>query len=444
MKRDPMLSRLSGLKGHICRSWSVSWPITVMMSFEFLIGLTDVYVAGRIGKEIQASYGFVIQVYFVLIVIANALTVGTVSVVSRLFTSGDREALSDAIFSALVAAAIGGAILSVAGIIFTPAIINRVNIPAELKPLIPPFVTIYALGLFFHYMLINCNGILRSCDRVKTSLGTMTLVCLMNVGLNLLLVFNTSVGFRGIAVATASSVFIGSLLNLRQVWQLMTPGKRFAWVTVKKVINVGWPIGLLQTLWQLGSIVLFLILSALPENRVEILAALTTGLRIESAIFLPAVAFNLANAVIIGNLLGQKKQEETFRSGMVTAAIGVVIVATLAVVVVLNARWIVSFLSNNEIVIKESVKYLYINMISEPVMAWGIILAGALNGAGDTRGVLRNVALSLWLVRIPLCYLFVVVLGFGPVSVWWCMNLSQFVMASLMTKRYLGRRWLST
>jgi putative MATE family efflux protein len=439
-----MVSRLSGLKGHISRSWSISWPITVMMFFEFLIGLTDVYVAGRISKEIQASYGFVVQVYFVLIVIANALTVGTVSVVSKLFTSGDREALSQAIFSAVVAAGIGGTLLSVAGIIFTPGIVRFVNIPAELKPLIPPFVDIYALGLLFHYVLINCNGILRSCGKVKTSLKTMTLVCLMNVGLNLFLVFNTSMGFRGIAMATASSVFVGSLLNLRVVWRLMTPGRRFTWVTVKKIIDIGWPIGLLQALWQLGSMVLFLILSALPENRVEILAALTTGLRIESAIFLPAFAFNLANAVIIGNLLGEKKQEEAFRSGMVTAAIGVAIVATLAVAVVLNARWIVSFLSHNEIVMKESVKYLYINMISEPAMAWGIILSGALNGAGDTRGVLRNVGLSLWLVRIPLCYLFVVILGFGPVSVWWCMNLSQFVMASLMTKRYLRRRWLGS
>ena len=147
-----MSSRLSGLKGYISRSWSISWPITVMMFFEFLIGLTDVYVAGRIGKEIQASYGFVVQIYFVLIVIANALTVGTVSVVSRLFTSGDREALSEAIFSVIVAAAIGGTLLSAAGIIFTPGIIKLVNIPAELKPLIPPFVTLYALGLLFHYV----------------------------------------------------------------------------------------------------------------------------------------------------------------------------------------------------------------------------------------------------------------------------------------------------
>ncbi|HXX33620.1 MAG TPA: MATE family efflux transporter, partial [Thermodesulfobacteriota bacterium] len=95
-----------------------------------------------------------------------------------------------------------------------------------------------------------------------------------------------------------------------------------------------------------------------------------------------------------------------------------------------------------EIVIRESMKYIYISMISEPFMAWGIILGGGLNGAGDTRSVLIRVALSVWLVRIPLSYIFVVFLGFGPASVWWSMNISQFVQAFLMSKRYFNRKWL--
>jgi len=86
-------------------------------------------------------------------------------------------------------------------------------------------------------------------------------------------------------------------------------------------------------------------------------------------------------------------------------------------------------------------KYLYISMISEPFMAWGIILGGGLNGAGDTKSVMLRVALSLWLVRIPLSYAFVTQLGFGPASVWWSMNLSQFVQAFLISKRYFSKKW---
>jgi MATE family multidrug resistance protein len=420
----------------------VSWPLTLIMVFEFLIGLTDVYIAGKVSKEIQATYGFVIQLYFILIVIANALTVGTVSVVSRLYSSGDKTELTKAVFSSLVTAVGAGIVLAVTGIFLSPGMIRLLNIPKELKQFAIPFIEIYALGLIFHYLLINCNGILRSCQMVKRSLKTMALVCVINIALNFFLVFHTSLSFRGIAAATASSVFIGSMINLAYVRKVMIGEKIFSLNMVKKMAGIGWPIGMLQVLWQLSSMVLFLILSALPEHRVEILAALTTGLRIESVIYLPVFGFNMANAVIVGNLLGEKRKEDVFRSGFITAAIGVLIVTMMVIAVILNARWIASFLSDNEIVIRESMKYIYVSMISEPFMAWGIILGGGLSGAGDTKSVMIRVALSVWFVRIPLSYIFVVLFGFGPISVWWSMNISQFVQAFLMSKRYFDRKWL--
>ena len=198
----------------------------------------------------------------------------------------------------------------------------------------------------------------------------------------------------------------------------------------------------MQILWQLSAMAVYLVLSTLPEHSVEILAALATGLRIESAIYLPAFAFNMANAVIVGNLMGGTKKADAFRGGIVTAVMGVVAVSILTLAVILNARWIVGLLSNNALVMAESVRYIYISMISEPFMAWGIILGGGLNGAGDTKGVMVIVALSVWLVRVPLCYFLVAGMGFGALSVWWAMNISQFVMALLMTRRYLAARWL--
>jgi len=446
MKQNVMkpLSHLNrkGLKGTLSRCWSISWPLTLIMFFEFVIGLTDVYIAGKVGKEVQAAYGFVIQLYFIFIVIGNALTVGTVSVVSRLFTSGEEDELHRTIFSSLATAAVIGIVFVLGGLLLTPALLNLLSLPRELKPLVLSFIRMYATGLLFHYLLINSNGILRSCHQIKKSLMTMTFVCVLNVALNFTYVFKTSLGFRGIALATASSVFIGSLVNLIWVKRLMRSTKSFAWDSVKRVLRIGWPIGVVQALWQLASMVHFLILSALPEKRVETLAALTAGLRIESVIYLPAFAFNMANAVVVGNFLGERKENDAFRGGIVTALIGVALVILMVIVVILNARWIASALSPEGRVVQECVKYIYISMVSEPFMAWGVILGGGLSGAGDTRSVMTRVALSLWLVRIPLSYLFVVVLGFGAVSVWWSMNVSQFLQAFLITKRYLNGRWL--
>jgi multidrug resistance protein, MATE family len=440
-KLTAMLRR-EDLKCFIVESWSVSWPMTLIMFFEFLTGLTDIYIAGRIGKEVQAAYGFVIQLYFVFFIIGNALTVGAVSVISRIFTSGDRRELSHAVNSSIISAVAAGLLFGAAGVLFTPGIIGLANIPADLKPFAISLGRIYAAGLVFQCFLINSNGILRACKQVKDSLRTMCVVCIANILLNFLLALHSPLGYRGIAMATMASVCIGSLINLYSIRPLLTPFGRFSTAIAKRIIAIGWPSGLLQALWQFSAMAIYLILSTLPKNSVEILAALATGLRIESAIFLPAFAFNMANAVIVGNLLGEKKEDDAFRGGIVTALMGVLIVAFLTVAVILNARWIAPLLAHNSIVVAESIKYIYISMLSEPFMAWGIILGGGLNGAGDTKGVMIIVTLSAWLVRIPLAAMFVLFFGMGAVSVWWTMNLSQLVMALFLTRRYFRREWL--
>lgn len=436
------LFKREDIRSFISRSWSISWPMTLIMFFEFLISLADVFIAGKISKEVQAAYGFVTQIYFIFTVTGNALTIGTVSVVSRLCQEMENLSFSRAVFSTIVTTTLAGLALGVAGIFLTPLIFDFLSIPEVIKEYGRPLAAIYAGGLIFHYILINTNGILRACKGIQKSLRTMAVVCVTNVGLNFLFVFYTPLGFKGIALSTAVSVGIGSLWNLWLIKNFLIQTKKIAFDVVKKVVNIGWPSGLLQIIWQTASMVLFLILSALPENNIEIVAAFTNGIRIEAAIFLPAFAFNMSNAVVVGNLLGEKKKNDAFKAGIITAAIGVIVVTILTLIMIMNARIIAAMLSKNEIVIDETVKYLSICLISEPFMAWGVILSGGLNGAGDTRSVMIRVALSVWLVRIPLSNLFGVVLGFGAVAVWWSMNASLLVQAILISRRYFGNRWL--
>ncbi len=157
---------------YVSRSWQLSWPMTLIMFFEFLISLTDVYVAGKISKEVQAAYGFVIQIYFISIVVANALTAGTVSVVSRIFTAKEtetptgRSSLAEAVFSSIVTAGLAGVVVCVTGMLALPHIIEWLNIPESLKGYVLPLDRIYLVGISFHYVLINGNGVLRSCGMV--------------------------------------------------------------------------------------------------------------------------------------------------------------------------------------------------------------------------------------------------------------------------------------
>lgn len=427
----------------MAESWSVCWPMALIMFFEFLTGIADVYIAGKFGKEAQAAYGIAFQVYFAFIIIAMALNVGTVSVVARLFTSGRKEEFNDAVNTSLITAGVAGLLCAGAGVLLARSIIGIFNVPDAIKAVAAPLFMIYSLGLLFEYMLMNTNAVMRACDMIKKSLVTMTVICLLNIILNFVFAFHTPLGLRGIAVATVISLFLGSIINLVHTRKLITRMTRFSVSFLRNIIDIGWPSGLLSLLWQMGAMVLFYILSLLPVNSIETIAAFTNGLKIESMIFLPAFAFNMANAVVVGNLLGKGDKEDAFYGGLITAVMGVGIVIIITALTLLNARTIVSALSDNRTVIYECLRYIYIALLFEPLMAWGVILGGGLNGAGDTKRVMIIVGSCIWLIRIPLSYLLAVHFRLGPVAVWWSMNFSMLIQSILMSRRYFGRRWIS-
>ena len=438
----PQILRREDVKSYLETSWALAWPMVLIMLFSFIITLTDVFVAGRIGKEVQAAYGLVLQFYFILSIVITALNVGAVSVISRLFTANKHDEFIRSISSALVASILVGAIIGLTGVTGAPGVLGMLSMPDEVKAYAVPLLRIYAIGLFFHSILITTNSILRATHRIRKSLNTMGVVCVLNVALNFILVFKTSLGFRGIGVATAASMCIGMLINIYYVRADMRSMRAWSWAVVKKLFSIGWPIGLLQLMWMLGQAIIYLILGMLPHHSVEAMAAFTNGLRVESAIYLPAFAFNFANAVVVGNMLGAKRYRDAYRNGWITAGIGVCVICVLTVIVVLNAQWLMPVLSDNALVVHESRWYLYIAALAEPFAAITFILAGGLEGAGDTKSVMLRVAASIWLLRLPLVYLFAIVLDLGISSVWWALVISTFVQSLLIVQRYRSRKWL--
>jgi putative MATE family efflux protein len=430
---------LENIRPLIKESWAVSWPMTLIMFYEFLMGMTDVYVAGRISKDVQAAYGLSFQVYFLLLIPAIALSVGGVSVISRLFTAQEKkQELETAVSSYMKAAFWFGLSLAFFGFIAAPWIIQILKVPQEIKSVAINLFRIYSLALFFEFFLINTNAILRSCGRVKDSLRSMTLACVLNIVLIFPLAFKTPLGFMGIAWATLLSLFIAAVVNY---WMIggIPGGHRFSWKVLKEIFNIGWPAALMQVLFNLASLFIFSIIGSLPKNSVEIMAAFTNGLRLESAIFMPAFAFNMANAVVVGNLLGKERKRQAYHAGFVTAGLGVAIVIALLLLVLLNARPILSLLSNDPVVVENSLAYVYISLIFEPVMAWSVILGGGLNGAGYTKTVMVVIGLGLWLIRIPLAYTLSLVFGFGAIGIWWAMNISLLFQCFFLTQQYIKK-----
>lgn len=430
--------------------WQLSWPMFLIMLFNFFVGFTDIYVAGFINPEVQAAVGFVGQIYFLIIIIANAVSIGTLAMVSRAIGSGNSQraieiAKQSLIFSIIVA--IG---LTIPGLVLYKEIISIAGFPLKIREISENFLKVFALALGPTYILIISNAIFRASGEVKKPLLTMFIVSVINIIGDFVLVFGISpfpkMGYIGIAFSTAASVTIGMLINLgffslirwRSIYT--NPWTISATIT-KMIINLSWPAALLQIAWNAGSIVLYNILGRLGNASVTALASITNGLRIEAIIYLPAFALNMAASVLVGQNLGAGNTNRAENLGWKIALSGVILMSLMAVVTFIWAEKFAAILTKNPEVLEETTRYLRINMLSEPFMALSVVLAGGLQGAGDTKGTMWVIIIAMWVIRLPLAYFFSLILNYGATGVWVAMVISMTVQGILMTWRFHKGHW---
>ena len=430
--------------------WEIAWPIVLMTVFYFLVGLADIYVAGLISSEVQAAVGFVGQIYFLVTIVANAMSVGTLVLVSRAVGSRNFEkaaavARHSLLFSLFIAAG-----LSSAGLVFYKEIVAAAGFPAEIRETAENFLRIFSLSLAPNYLLIISNAVFRASGEVRKPLMTMFVVSLVNITGDFVLVFGIppfpEMGYAGIAVSTAASVTAGMCINLVFLrfgrWRsFYSHPRRFASETIRKIISFGWPAGILQIAWNAGTIVLYHILSRIGQGSIAALAAITNGLRIEAVIYLPAFALNMAASVLVGQNLGAKRPARAEKVAWKIALAGVSLMSFMAVIIFIWAERFASLVTDDPLVLEETTRYLRINMVSEPFMALSSVLGGALQGAGDTRGAMWVIVISMWVIRLPLAYLLTLILGYGATGAWAAMISSMTVQGVFMVLRFHKGKW---
>jgi len=430
-------------------SWSLTWPIIMIMAFSFFMNMTDIIVAGILGKETQAAIGMANQIYYVFNVVINAVSVGTIALVSRVYAGYERKKeLSSTIFTTVVFAAVSSLVVTILAAIFAPLVIARLDIDPEVKARTITFTYAYCVGLFFHLTVTHYSSILRACKMIKASMKVLVSASLLNIILTIVFVFYTPLGYVGIPLSTSAVWILAFIILSVTIFRLMKGEKKFSREAAKKIFTISWPMGIVSASWQFSSMILFVIVGVLPTNSVEVMAAMTAGLRIESMIFMPAFAFNMANAVLVGSLLGENKPDDAFTAGLVTAVAGVTTIIVLTIIVIAFVEPIARILGSKDetgavdpAVMREIMRYLYIVMLSEPFMAANLMFSGALNGAGDTRPLMKYTLFSLCIVRIPTAYIFGIVLGFGAAAIWWAMNVTFVCQSFLSGRRFLSRKW---
>jgi putative MATE family efflux protein len=430
--------------------WKFSWPVLGTMLLNFIVGYTDVYVAGLLGPDVQAVVGFISQLYFVLIVLGNALGVGTVALVSRAVGGDDWDSAYHFTRQTMILACILG--LSLSALSFTGAgeIVRRFDLPETIRPTALAYLRIFSFAIFSNYIIILMNAVFRAVGRPLTTFKIMSAVTVVNVLANFSLVFGWGplpvLGYRGIALATVISMAFGAgctvFVLCRSPWRKMLKGSwRLSREVIRALLKISWPAAVLQIGWNAGSLALYEILGRLGSESVVAMAAYANGLRMEAITYLPTFALNQAAAVLVGQSLGSGSVDRAKRIGWQMAGSGALSLSLFAAFLFWISPQLAGILTSDPGVRAETIRYLRFNLACVPFMVSSVVLGGAMQGAGDTFGVMRIIIFAIWLIRIPLAVLLCFHFRLGALGVWIAMFCSGLLQGLQMVTRFSRGAW---
>lgn len=431
--------------------WRLTWPQILMMIFQFLIGVADVYVCGRIGREAQAAMGLVSQALFFFLTVAIAVANGSVAALSQSLGAGKK--LRAARFGGLClisGVALSGVIVA-CGLALKDVFLSLLNVPAEVYGPARDILGLFLWLLPVNYLFLLTNAVLRSHKMVMAPLYAMGFGCVVNAWLNFGLGLGwwgmPDMGYMGVAWSTFWAMAIGLCCNLMLlaraglVSRTMVPAWRWSRVAWRYVFRVAWPSGLMQVVWHTGYLVLLSITGGLPSGGVEALAGFAGGSKVESGIFLPAFAFNLSASILVGHALGSGDAAEAKRMGYRIWGLGVVIMSLMAVCLwpfLPELSWL---FAPDAAVAAQTESYLRYNLLAIPFTCTGMILAGALTGAGATVYTLTIFGLSIWAVRLPVAWWLGWKAWGTADGVWLSMLVSQIFQASALLFIFQFKDW---
>ncbi len=431
-------------------SWSMGWPMILIMFFQFAIGLTDVWVAGYLGTEVLAAVGYVGQLYWTLTILANAITVGTVSMVSQAYGARSGTGVGSVVsHSLLIGLAISGVMTAAAGL-YPEDVVRIAGMPAGIAKIGGDFIRIFCLVLIPSYVMVITGGVLRASGRVRKALVISGATALVNIVSSISLAFGVGpippFGYKGIALASAISVSMGMVLNLAHMFRGpdgigLSNFRAPVPACIKNLLRLGIPTAIQQASWNVGTLVIYSIVGHLHGHGIVPLAAMTGGVRLEGIVFLPIFAMNMAAAVLTGNRLGAGNIQAARHGAKATAVLSLLVIALPTVTLFAFAGPISGLLTDDPAVSAEMTRYLRINMCGMPFFAIGVTLSGALQGAGDTVATMLVVIVAMWGLRIPSILAAVHWLKAGPAGIWCAMTFSIICLAAMMAKRFRSGAW---
>lgn len=425
----------------------LAWPVILEGAGIMAVGVLLTAMVGRLGAISLAAVGLANMLQFSTAMVFAAAGTGAAAIVARETGAGNWREVRSITGQAIMLGAVFGIILSVIGWFAAEYALKLTAAEIEVADLAVGLVKVLFLFTpMFLVMSIAC-ATLRGMGKTKTAFGVTVFSNCLAILTSYILVFGQGVPAMG-AYGAAWGLGISQLTGGITVLFVLNRQKKLqlSWrhilvlrsKTITRILDISVPAALEQLAMQSGRMVFTFMLAGVGALQ---FAAHQIAVQIESMSFLPGFGFSVASMTLVGQYLGKGMPHRALQFAWLTNKIACLIMAILGVTIFIFAEELATLFIDDAQVIHWGALLVMISVLEQPTLAVCFVLSGALRGAGDTKWPMYITTMGVWLIRLPLVYLFIGVWGYGITAAWYITALDYLLRAAVLWWRFNSKNW---
>lgn len=431
----------------------LGWPIMLNHIFTTAMRTTDMILMGFFGPAAVTAVGLGDVWERIVLRIGLGLGTGSISLISQETGTGTKKAkenadeiLSQVIFASIII----GIPFILIGWLIPDSLIRVLGAAPEVIKLGAQYILIIFSASPFRILALISARALQGTGDTRTPMVVEVISNIVNIVLSVILALGIGpvpeYGVIGVGVGTfiaktlSALIYLFIFLGKRSKFDLQMPSKDWDLTIIKQLFQVSMP-KILQGLYQ--SLINFPFNSLVLMFGTEAAAAYHISLRIHHQIIAPLFrSYYTVTTIFGGQKLGAGKPEESKKSTIAMILLAFITIGFLAVILFFTAPFFIKIFTDDPETISFGVRFLRALSIGGPIFTIYGVLAGLLNGAGNTKTALFGNLFSQTIFKLGLSYLLSMIFNLGVLGILIGLVLDFAVRALWVGWKYLKGDWV--
>lgn len=432
---------------------SLCIPIIIQNLISTSVNIIDTVMISSLGEASVASIGVANQYFFLFNMTLSGLTGGAGLFISQFFGKNDANNIKKVTGLNVLLGIILGLLFFIPAFIFPKFIIHFFSYDPEVVKLCIQYFSIIA----FCYPLIAVSTVFsmgsRSVRNPKLGMICSAVALISNIILNYGLIFGSlglpALGVRGAAIATVIARFIEFSLLIGYVYivkkdyvlkfniaNLKSIDKQF----INTFFEKSTPILLNDSGWAIGTVLYSV---AYAKAGTSAIAASQIATSTGNFFIMTAVCVAIGASIMLGNELGADNKEVAIDYAKKFSKIVFVVGTLFGLILILNIPVLLKMFSVSDSLAPDIIKIFAIMGLLMGLKSFNtLLIIGILRSGGDTKYSLFLELGCMWLVSLPLTFIFAI--KGAPIYILVLLTYSEEIVKFIFgVPRALSKKWVA-